>query len=70
MDTGRIINKQSKLYMCNHDDGEHGCCGKHGGGHEDMQMTKDEKVAHLEKTIAKLQKKVAAIKSGQDTKED
>ncbi len=56
--------------MCNHNDGEHGCCGKHGGGHEGMQMTKEEKVAHLEKTIAKLQKKVAAIRSGQDTEED
>ncbi len=55
-----LINNHS---MCNHNDGEHGCCGKHGGEHGGT-MTKEEKVAHLEKTIAKLQKKVEVVKAG------
>lgn len=56
--------------MCNHNDGEHGCCGKHGGGHGGMQMTKEEKVTHLERTIAKLQNKLEAVKSGKDMEEE
>lgn len=52
--------------MCNHNDGKQGCCGKHGGGQGGASMTKEEKVAHLEKTITKLQKKVEDVKVGKD----
>lgn len=33
-------------------------------------MTKEEKVSHLEKTIAKLQEKVAAVKAGKEVDDD